>query len=167
MLAVHAPSRTRLHRRALLKGRAITNGSFRHGVMGQAALGHPRCRPLASGLSGAPRIAQGRKPSQGVTAIDRVMHQEAFDEGAHLISPRERETETELCSFPNDRSSFPSRQAEVSIASPLSTERIGARCQAGTRGRRSQASPLRFPRPDHRRAVRVLDLDPVPRRPDR
>jgi hypothetical protein len=27
-----------------------------------------------------------------------------------------------------------------------------------------RGSPLRFPRPDHRRAVRVLDLDPVPRR---
>jgi hypothetical protein len=27
------------------------------------------------------------------------------------------------------------------------------------------SSPLHFPRPDHRRAVRVLHLDPVPRRP--
>jgi hypothetical protein len=40
---------------------------------------------FASGLSGAPRIAQGGKPSQGVTAIDPVMHQEAFDEGPHLV----------------------------------------------------------------------------------
>ena len=44
---------------------------------------------VLSGLSGAPRIAQGGKPSQGVTAIDPVMHQDAFDEGAHLISQRE------------------------------------------------------------------------------
>jgi hypothetical protein len=47
---------------------------------------------VLSELSGAPRIAQGGKPSQGVTAIDPVMHQEAFDEGAHLISPRERQS---------------------------------------------------------------------------
>jgi hypothetical protein len=40
---------------------------------------------IASGLSGAPRIAQGGKPSQGVTAIDPIMHQEAFDEGEHLV----------------------------------------------------------------------------------
>jgi hypothetical protein len=40
---------------------------------------------IASGLSGAPRIAQGGKPSQGVTAIDPVVQQEAFDEGEHLV----------------------------------------------------------------------------------
>jgi hypothetical protein len=38
-----------------------------------------------SGLSGAPRIAQGGKPPQGVTTIDPVVHQESFDEGAHLV----------------------------------------------------------------------------------
>jgi hypothetical protein len=48
---------------------------------------------IASGLSGAPRIAQGGKPSQRVTAIDPVMHQEAFDEGVHLVL-RERRSET-------------------------------------------------------------------------
>jgi hypothetical protein len=40
---------------------------------------------FASGLSDTPRIAQGGKPSQGVTAINPVMHQEAFDECAHLV----------------------------------------------------------------------------------
>jgi hypothetical protein len=39
----------------------------------------------ALGLSGVPRIAQGGKP----TAIDSVIHQEAFDESAHLV-PRDR-----------------------------------------------------------------------------
>ena len=32
-----------------------------------------------------PRIAQGGKPPQRIAAIDPVMHQEAFDEGAHLV----------------------------------------------------------------------------------
>jgi hypothetical protein len=44
-----------------------------------------RRRWFASGLSNTPRIAQGGKPPQGITAIDPVMHQEAFDEGAHLV----------------------------------------------------------------------------------
>jgi hypothetical protein len=48
---------------------------------------------IASGLSGAPRIAQSGKPSQRVTAIDPVMHQEAFDEGVHLVL-RDRRSET-------------------------------------------------------------------------
>jgi hypothetical protein len=47
---------------------------------------------VLSGLSGAPRVAHGGKPSQRVTATDSVMHQEALDEGSHLISPRERQS---------------------------------------------------------------------------
>jgi hypothetical protein len=37
-----------------------------------------------SGAGSAPRIAQGGKPSQRVTAINPVMHQEASEEGVHL-----------------------------------------------------------------------------------
>jgi hypothetical protein len=48
---------------------------------------------IESGLSGTPRIAQGGKPSQGVTTIDSVMQQEAFHEGEHLVL-RERRSET-------------------------------------------------------------------------
>jgi hypothetical protein len=50
-----------------------------------ASLSSPQLKRIASGLSGAPRIAQGGKPSQGVTAIDSVMQQKAFDEGVHLV----------------------------------------------------------------------------------
>jgi hypothetical protein len=42
-------------------------------------------RWFASGLSGSPRITQGWKPSQGVAAINPVMHQEASEEGVHLV----------------------------------------------------------------------------------
>ena len=40
---------------------------------------------FASGLSDTPRIAQGGKPSQRVTTIDAVVHQQAFDEGVHRV----------------------------------------------------------------------------------
>jgi hypothetical protein len=36
---------------------------------------------FASGLSGAPRITQGRKQPRRVAAINPIMHQEASDEG--------------------------------------------------------------------------------------
>ena len=45
-----------------------------------------------SGAGGAPCIAQGRKPSQRVAAVNTVMHQEASDEGVHLRSPGPIET---------------------------------------------------------------------------
>jgi hypothetical protein len=118
-----------------------------------------------SRLSDAPRIAHGGNPSQGIAAINPVMHQEPFDEGAHLISPRERRSCVHL---PNDRSFFVPRQAEVSIASPLSTEKnwcLMSRRYQKAIGHKLRRSPLRIARPDHRRAVGVLDLDPVPRRP--
>jgi hypothetical protein len=62
-------------------------------------------RWFALGLSGAPRIAQGGKPPQGVAAINPIMHQEASEEGVHLYSPRApRETlKRGLGSLQNDR----------------------------------------------------------------
>jgi len=44
---------------------------------------------FASGAGSAPCIAQGGQQSQGVAAINPVMHQEASEEGAHLRPPRE------------------------------------------------------------------------------
>ena len=58
--------------------RAITSANA-------AAQAMPRRDKGISGLSGARRIAQGRNPSQRVTAIDPVVHQESFDEGTHLV----------------------------------------------------------------------------------
>jgi hypothetical protein len=45
---------------------------------------------FASGLGGAPRVTQGRKPPQGVAAINPVIHEEASDEGAHLALSEKR-----------------------------------------------------------------------------
>jgi hypothetical protein len=71
---------------------------------------------FASGLSGAPRITQGGKPPQGVAAINPVMHQEASDEGVHLVL-RERRQETikrGMRSLPPLHFRFPIRRDESS-----------------------------------------------------
>ena len=47
---------------------------------------------LVSRAGGAPCIAQGGEPPQGVAAINPVMHQEASEEGVHLHSPGPIET---------------------------------------------------------------------------
>jgi hypothetical protein len=49
-------------------------------------------RWFASELSDTPRIAQGGKPPQGVTAIDPVMHQEALMKARIRFSARDSET---------------------------------------------------------------------------
>src|SRR5580692_4719582 len=65
----------------------------------------PSGRRFASGLSGAPCIAQGGKPPQGVATINPIMHQKASEEGVHLYSPASslKTLKRRLGSLQNDR----------------------------------------------------------------
>jgi hypothetical protein len=111
-------ARARHSRRGILSARQ--GGGKRRG--GSAI--HP-VRMALSGLSGAPRIAQGRKPSQGVTAIDRVMHQEALDE-ARISFLRERNGAVFTFRMIEASSYLDKLKYQLRRLSPQ--RRIGARC---------------------------------------